>query len=487
MLRVRSCSPVAARSPSNTSRRTPESFDAAFYGHTTAVGGWFDQFIAFLAEKLKHDEAFKSIYAATHLALLTELLLDVGADQARTLGLADATATHLVILVQQGERTTIALATMVGDVATIREVVEELRARLLTGDQLVPIYLPPADFDASGFLRFSYKNWRLPFRGRSSELAALEAFLSDPRSFTWWLAVGGGGAGKSRLALELCLRQRGVWRAGFLERSRGCPGWDAAALRTWQPSRPTLIVIDYVLARPEQTRELILALARRAGDLHCPVRLLLLERAADDRLEQSLYGSSSDRGEIIGKRYASQPLTVAGLSDDETWELACVFPSVARGNGARLAISRKEFFARLDRVDERRRALSAMILAEALAVDGGRQGFAGLAGELEDLLDRERDHHWPRAPGSTDCAIRDDVEAPILALATMVDGLRKSHLAVLPPEARDLLKRWHAQACAQIVGSTLEGPDPTLARIEPDLVGEFYVLQTLAPKDRIRK
>ena len=195
-------------------------------------------------------------------------------------------------------------------------------------DDPIPLHLPPADFAAHGSLRFSFKNRRILFRGREQELAALEDFLSHPRPFAWWLAVGSGGAGKSRLALELCLRHRDRWQAGFLEQPSTPRRWDMGTVRNWQPRQPTLIVVDYALACPKQTRDLILTLARCTDRLAQPVRVLLLERAWNTWLEQQLYPSSSDRGEMEAKLYPGSPLApliIAALSDDDVWELAREF------------------------------------------------------------------------------------------------------------------------------------------------------------------
>ena len=85
--------------------------------------------------------------------------------------------------------------------------------------------------------------------------------------------------------------------------------------------------------------------------------------------------------------------------------------------------------------------------------------------------------------GSAECAIRTEVEVPILALATMVDGLRKSHLPALPSDASKVAMACDFMACAQVAGCSLAGVDPTLARLEPDLLGEFFVLATLEPPD----
>ena len=88
--------------------------------------------------------------------------------------------------------------------------------------------------------RFVYGARAAPFIGRDSEIEELEAFLQSDASFQWWLLLGPGGQGKSRLALELCLNQRESWYAGFLRD-------DKFDWLTWKPDKPTLIVADYAV------------------------------------------------------------------------------------------------------------------------------------------------------------------------------------------------------------------------------------------------
>ena len=85
--------------------------------------------------------------------------------------------------------------------------------------------------------RFIYGARALPFVGRDSELE-FDAFLGDRGTlFSWMLLYGSGGVGKSRLAMEICLRAQEEWHAGFLDEYSPEPDWTL-----WRPMTPTFIV-----------------------------------------------------------------------------------------------------------------------------------------------------------------------------------------------------------------------------------------------------
>jgi hypothetical protein len=342
----------------------------------------------------------------------------------------------------------------------------------------------PLDFDAedagisiAGTLRFSPRNPRVPFIGRKDELAALEEFTSvvRPRPFVWWLMTGGGGAGKTKLARQLCLHadMRG-WRTGFLPNSFRP---DLASLDRWSPKLPTFIVVDYVSKRASDVRTLMARLARRR-DLP-PVRLLLLEREREDLPGNDILGSSqSDRGEIEATSYARAPLVLPNLSADDLWSLVEQCPW--RTDGERLKTPRDEFFARLDKLDSQRRALIAMILADALTMSPDRDDLGGLQEELSDLLRREREHHWPAKLDAASRPVGESEADVLIAFATIVDGLRPQDLeAIDKARGAQPFDRRIIPACAEAIGKPIDRQRPTLARLEPDLIGEFFVLETL--------
>lgn len=121
----------------------------------------------------------------------------------------------------------------------------------------------------------------VPFRGRATELQLLRAWCHGDALIDIALVVGAGGAGKSRLAAELCAEVRDAgWFAGRVEvegvaRALGRGGLALPA--------PALVTIDYAERSGSILAELINRFGRRRRGPR--LRLLLLAReGADDDL-----------------------------------------------------------------------------------------------------------------------------------------------------------------------------------------------------------
>ncbi len=92
-----------------------------------------------------------------------------------------------------------------------------------------------------------FRSRKLSFVGRSQELEELERFLNAETQFSWWWLNGAAGTGKSRLALEWILSHSSShipclahgYDTGLFRDVGGEDYW-----RSWQPRRPTVIVID---------------------------------------------------------------------------------------------------------------------------------------------------------------------------------------------------------------------------------------------------
>ncbi|MFZ6760371.1 tetratricopeptide repeat protein [Undibacterium sp. Ji50W] len=139
--------------------------------------------------------------------------------------------------------------------------------------------------------------------GREAELASLHKFLTGAKPIAARVLIGGGGSGKTRLALHLCdqLSETG-WQAGFVKHSELKRFFNQQNLSLWGWGSPTLIVVDYAAEHAALLSEWFDELSDRIEESPHLLRLLLLERhaSADSGWWQTVFasggfGSSSKR------------------------------------------------------------------------------------------------------------------------------------------------------------------------------------------------
>jgi tetratricopeptide (TPR) repeat protein len=122
--------------------------------------------------------------------------------------------------------------------------------------------------------------------GRQEELALLKLWLAMPREgrdISVHCLTGQGGAGKTRLAIELCeWAEHSGWSAGFVGHDELERFHTLHHPSEWRWPRPTLVVVDYAAASGRVLRSWLAELARdKSGEHESPLRVLLLERHAD--------------------------------------------------------------------------------------------------------------------------------------------------------------------------------------------------------------
>jgi len=251
--------------------------------------------------------------------------------------------------------------------------------------------------------RFHFRAQRVPFLGARNELSRAEEFLDSDAAFSWWLFLGEAGAGKSRLALELCVRRKGPWRAGFLPRAHDFTAWTH-----WQPSAPTLIVVDYVHNRASELQTIVGALTGRT--LAHPVRLLLLERRTEGQWWDQFRGTGTERMAVESSQHA-EPLVIGPMSDDDLWSSIV---SIVEGSTESGLPDRNTFLTSVKAMDPLGRPLFAALAADAWAAgrdirDWDRDAL------LRDVLQRENESYWK--PGG----VREK-DRNLLAVATLSGG-----------------------------------------------------------------
>jgi tetratricopeptide (TPR) repeat protein/glycosyltransferase involved in cell wall biosynthesis len=291
------------------------------------------------------------------------------------------------------------------------------------------------------------------------------------------LDVGAGGAGKTRLMLEVCrrLNQRSNWFAGFLHTDQPL---DLACQKLLAAGRNAFVVVDYAETRPKDVVTLV-STARHSAAAGRTVRFALLARAAGDWWRRLDRHAGGDPGlvavltESRTKRGAYR-LDGAKLEPDERKELyataAGVFAeALNRSAPAETSELTEDYFGE-----------PLYVLTAALAAVEG-DGAADSRGLQQFLLRRERDY-WRRLLLDRDLGDKAvDLVELALAHVTLVGGTDSAEktraLLARTPRVRtldegkrdriiDVLRELYPRAGG-------------IAALGPDLLGERLVAEAL--------
>jgi hypothetical protein len=350
------------------------------------------------------------------------------------------------------------------------------------------------DEDPNGLNRFWYGAQRTPFLGRTQEMDALEKFLATDKLFCWWMVTGDGGVGKSRLALELCLRNGNVWRAGFLPSESSPEDYSH-----WEPNQPTLIIADYAAFRADELGKLVRRMKTHAdsGRVRHPVRLLLLERNITkyydgeahevDIREEAWFKSFLGAGRTVQNMTravcyakAQAPIMLRALPPDETWKIICTFgqEKVQEQNKGRILDA-------LKKIDPLCRPLYAALLGDAIGAGRDYERW-GTFEVLRDILEREEDKFWIPAWDLERITNKEDREhdKDVLALATMAGDIDTESTSLPPAVAAMIQKESFSpkRYARMATGST----NTLLRSLKPDVLGEMFVLEHLKPENSLR-
>jgi hypothetical protein len=274
---------------------------------------------------------------------------------------------------------------------------------------------------------------------------------------------GAGGAGKTRLALELAERLRADgWYAGPL-RERIAEA-DAAS-RTWlaEVRAPLLVVVDYADARTEETISLLQVLAGRAGP---PAVVLLASRSVEgDWLTAVLGGQITDAH--------AHALDVLELPDTHPRPgdiYRRTFHAIADGQPPALPSDGSVLWTTLD-----------LVLLGWLAAHGARKLPTTPAALYDEVLEHEQ-RYWAKAYQDLTGRRRGHrgVLAPAAAVLSLLSPQRAeaaSALRAVEPLAEDA--RWR-QDVAETLATCLDPGTGQGLAVRPDPVGDHHLLNQLA-------
>ena len=304
------------------------------------------------------------------------------------------------------------------------------------------------------------------FVGRRRYMEQLRSFLDVDAPFQWWVLTGRAGSGKSRIALEFGIQLKDRWNWGFLPQQN--LDWNR-----WLPHTSTLLIIDYAALMAEKAGQIVETLAHRREKLNKKVRLLLLERSINSIWwDRDFLKSGSRREALLSTLHSPDVLQLDSMSDDELWE---IYKQNSRLNEVS-PDEHRNTLAILKQIDTQGRPLFA-----ALAGDAKAKGRDIRQWDDEKLLDFHRTETEKRWKPQ---GVRDQDEA-LLAFVTMVGGMRVQDVpsidlrSYLPDE-----EGFRPEIYQSMVGSP---SDEYLAPLEPDILGEYFVLEFLKPKPLSKK
>jgi tetratricopeptide (TPR) repeat protein len=458
--------------------------------------GWWRLFRAFLAEEIKRDDRVRAILAEQGIARILETQAD----------LVDAVGT-----LQAGLEPVLAqLAPALTDLRTaasdLQNSAGRIEAALLRFDdaarRLADLITAAVDENARkwfGIRRNAGKETPraerikdrptelliaryciVPFLDRGGLLTELLRWATDtagPRAHGR-LYVGPGGAGKTRLGIELidALHRRG-WRTTFLSQRDGAqlpPGALADNMRA--DTVPGIcIVLDYAEGQIPNLEQVAQA-AAVADEDGPPIRILAFARSAEGWWEEF----ASRRGpDIVFDRKPRQDVAGA-LNPEERQTLfaaaraAFIQQRQAHGLTVRDAALSPDLSA----------ADSPLLVAANAYLDAGDIARARKQSVFQVLFEEEQ-HHWRRIAGTK---AADEVKVEALARAatqvTLVLGASEAGTLALiraDPFGAKVDPRTTLQRLRHLYGRHEETPQEAdfIAPIEPDLLGEHAAMTVL--------
>ncbi len=350
----------------------------------------------------------------------------------------------------------------------------------------------PAGKAVSELLQLSPYTLSTTLVGRDAELADLDRFLHGTESISVRVLTGDGGSGKTRLALHLCeqMADQG-WLTGFAT-SDALRKFNAQPDRAeWGWSRPTLVVIDYAASHTELLKDWLDALADRLGQVPAltqPLRILLLERHANPQSGWMAELCASGGWASIGGRHQlfdpPEPVAVLPLIDPA--DRASLLNQMLQRNGFSGPQVSPEF------VDQHLSAASwgrdplFLMMAALHAVQQGR--IEALALHRTDLAQRLAMREGERLDRLAAAHQPAPLNKPLLrhlsACITLAQGLDRDAFLPLVSQESQATGRPHGgdpagfhDLLADALPTTDDGRLPPLL---PDLIGEAFVLNTLA-------
>ena len=331
---------------------------------------------------------------------------------------------------------------------------------------------------------FHYRNDIITFRGREEEQKEIYRFLNDERKLLWMSISGDGGSGKSKLMYHMTqrLESNNCWKVIWLgEQSLQ----SIMSKDKFEYPINLLFVCDYGGQFAEKLGDFIEKLCTFDNTYSEKIRLVILERDGFnqdcDRLLEPMWYRSF-RGNISRNHCIdsaafdkNKSLKLKSLNDDDfRWIVKDYL--IKKGK----VLSDEEIntvIEKAHKIDHRKTGVRPLILlfvADAVADRGASESW-----NLDELMKHvieKYEYHWENVICKGDKQLFEAVKE-IMVYATAVGGWNMDKKLGKP------LKKSCAKLCEredinEIVCAVCEKSEynSIWSTFEPDLVGEFYVL-----------
>ena len=300
------------------------------------------------------------------------------------------------------------------------------------------------------------------------------------------LVIGGGGTGKTRLALELCKRLNAIgWHCGFVPAESDLIRARAAWRLSDEGQYSTLAVIDYAETKQETLLQLVSDLVRHRSSGKKRRRLLLIARDAGDWWE-NLGAKSAISSAMLTGPATSGPVQLRPLHHASEGR-ALAFGTAITVFAERLGVEAPAL-KDSDLSGSHLEHPLFLQMAALLALHGELAGTAeGLA---KAVVSHER-RYWSKALAEELPLLEEggrmQLAAELMSLATLNGGVADTQ------HARRLWARWNASAAASLDKGDLRrvylalcqlyAAREKLPPLTPDILGESLIASTLLAPD----
>jgi hypothetical protein len=444
----------------------------------------------YFLEEIKRDEKAKTAYFVHLLefsarvnrentALLQDIAQNLKSLEKRALG--NTPLLRSIALAQQ--TTADILKTIHADFKIFTRDFEEFR-KLVQNQHEPALLLPRLEGKTNNQQRYDFRLRYTTFVGRQTEMQQLWHFLTDEpqQRFKWWLLTGSGGMGKSRLAFEWCIEALHLdYYVGFLANDQ----IEKFTWGQWQPQLPTLIVIDYALTQNDKIIDTFLKnLSSRVIPLDKPVRVLLIDREARKNWLESINITPEVFGTFEGKELTDY-LQLSDNDENISWK---IIEEVFRKAQKPITQKPEEILENLRTIDLEKRPLFAFFVGVALA-EGIVISDWNIGKMLKYHLLRIEEHIWKRDTRWDENQWKNEghLYKNLLALATLTRGLTPEQLKNLDKQNKEWLptKIDKNKTRFEILSHLNHKETPIYEGLQPDILGEYFVLYSLSRYEEI--